>query len=149
MDIWKSKVLPKIKLVFVKSAGKKAAAAAELVKSFDESKVSPATHLGQAPHSAREVVDYGVLSIDPWSLPVVLLVHIQEGIDGEFQEKKADLQPKVVEIYESAPAPLKVRTLVLIMCVRTSAMSLYSTSSTYVRHFVLRTYACQISDLAS
>ena len=40
MDIWKSKVLPKIKLVFVKSAGKKAAAAAELVKSFDESKVS-------------------------------------------------------------------------------------------------------------
>lgn len=38
---------------------------------------------------------------------------IQEGIDGEFQEKKADLQPKVVEIYESAPAPLKVRTLVL------------------------------------
>lgn len=69
MDIWKSKVLPKIKLVFVKSAGKKAAAAAELVKSFDESK---------------------------------------EGIDGEFQEKKADLQPKVVEIYESAPAPLKV-----------------------------------------
>ncbi|CAD6251069.1 unnamed protein product [Miscanthus lutarioriparius] len=69
MDIWKSKVLPKIKLVFVKSAGKKAAAAAELVKSFDESK---------------------------------------EGINGEFQEKKADLQPKVVEIYESAPAPLKV-----------------------------------------
>lgn len=69
MDIWKSKVLPKIKLVFVKSGGKKAAAAAELVKSFDESK---------------------------------------EGIDGEFQEKKADLQPKVVEIYESAPAPLKV-----------------------------------------
>lgn len=40
MDIWKSKVLPKIKLVFVKSGGKKAAAAAELVKSFDESKVS-------------------------------------------------------------------------------------------------------------
>ncbi|KAG0532784.1 hypothetical protein BDA96_04G136900 [Sorghum bicolor] len=69
MDIWKSKVLPKIKLVFVKSAGKKAAAAAELVKSFDESK---------------------------------------EGINGEFQEKKADLLPKVVEIYESAPAPLKV-----------------------------------------
>jgi len=33
---------------------------------------------------------------------------IQEGINGEFQEKKADLQPKVVEIYESAPAPLKV-----------------------------------------
>lgn len=35
---------------------------------------------------------------------------LQEGINGEFQEKKADLQPKVVEIYESAPAPLKVRT---------------------------------------
>jgi len=69
MDIWKSKVLPKIKLVFAKSAGKKAAAAAELVKSFDESK---------------------------------------EGINGQFEEKKADLQPKVVEIYESVPAPLKV-----------------------------------------
>ncbi|KAG2657863.1 hypothetical protein PVAP13_1KG138800 [Panicum virgatum] len=68
MDIWKSKVLPKIKLVFAKSGGKKAAAAAELVKSFDESK----------------------------------------GINGEFEEKKADLQPKVVEIYESVPAPLKV-----------------------------------------
>ncbi|KAG2657861.1 hypothetical protein PVAP13_1KG138800 [Panicum virgatum] len=68
MDIWKSKVLPKIKLVFAKSGGKKAAAAAELVKSFDESK---------------------------------------EGINGEFEEKKADLQPKVVEIYESVPAPLK------------------------------------------
>ncbi|CAN6237874.1 unnamed protein product [Urochloa humidicola] len=68
MDVWK-KVLPKIKLVFAKSGGKKAAAAAELVKSFDESK---------------------------------------EGINGEFEEKKADLQPKVVEIYESAPAPLKV-----------------------------------------
>lgn len=69
MDIWKSKVLPKIKLVFAKSGGKKAAAAAELLKSFDESK---------------------------------------EGINGEFEEKKEDLQPKVVEIYESAPAPLKV-----------------------------------------
>ncbi|KAF8668059.1 hypothetical protein HU200_052465 [Digitaria exilis] len=69
MDTWKSKVLPKIKLIFAKSTGKKAAAAAELVKAFDESK---------------------------------------EGIKGEFEEKKADLQPKVVEIYESAPAPLKV-----------------------------------------
>ncbi|CAN6231309.1 unnamed protein product [Urochloa humidicola] len=68
MDVWK-KVLPKIKQVFAKSGGKKAAAAAELVKSFDESK---------------------------------------EGINGEFEEKKADLQPKVVEIYESVPAPLKV-----------------------------------------
>ncbi|KAF8721699.1 hypothetical protein HU200_022871 [Digitaria exilis] len=69
MDTWKSKVLPKIKLIFAKSTGKKAAAAAELVKAFDESK---------------------------------------EGINGEFEEKKADLQPKVVEIYESVPAPLKV-----------------------------------------
>ncbi|CAN6243979.1 unnamed protein product [Urochloa humidicola] len=68
MDVWK-KVLPKIKQVFAKSGGKKAAAAAELVKSFDESK---------------------------------------EGINGEFEQKKADLQPKVVEIYESVPAPLKV-----------------------------------------
>lgn len=69
MDIWKSKVLPKIKLILVKTGGKKAAAAAEIVKSWDESK---------------------------------------EGINGEFEEKKAELQPKVVEIYESVPAPLKV-----------------------------------------
>ncbi|KAG8058725.1 hypothetical protein GUJ93_ZPchr0002g26452 [Zizania palustris] len=33
---------------------------------------------------------------------------MQEGINGEFEEKKAGLQPKVVEIYEAAPAPLKV-----------------------------------------
>jgi hypothetical protein len=39
MDYWKSKVLPKMKTVFAKSAGKKAAAATEIVKSFDESKV--------------------------------------------------------------------------------------------------------------
>lgn len=38
MDYWKSKVLPKIKVVFAKSGGKKAAAA-ELLKSFNESKV--------------------------------------------------------------------------------------------------------------
>uniref|UniRef100_A0A0D9VEW0 Plasma membrane-associated cation-binding protein 1 n=1 Tax=Leersia perrieri TaxID=77586 RepID=A0A0D9VEW0_9ORYZ len=69
MDYWKTKVLPKIKVVFAKGASAKKAAAAELIKSFDESK---------------------------------------EGINGEFEEKKADLQPKVVEIYESAPAPLKV-----------------------------------------
>ena len=51
MDIWKSKVLPKIKLVFVKSAGKKAAAAAELVKSFDESKVVPSRLIRSPPPS--------------------------------------------------------------------------------------------------
>uniref|UniRef100_A0A0E0ILY3 Uncharacterized protein n=1 Tax=Oryza nivara TaxID=4536 RepID=A0A0E0ILY3_ORYNI len=69
MDYWKTKVLPKIKVVFAKGGNAKKAAAAELIKSFDESK---------------------------------------EGINGEFEEKKADLQPKVVEIYEAAPAPLKV-----------------------------------------
>ncbi|KAG8070476.1 hypothetical protein GUJ93_ZPchr0006g45107 [Zizania palustris] len=71
MDYWKSKVLPKIKVVFAKGGvgGGKKAATAELLKSFDESK---------------------------------------EGINGEFDEKKAGLQPKVVEIYEAAPAPLKV-----------------------------------------
>ena len=39
---------------------------------------------------------------------------MQEGINGEFEEKKADLQPKVVEIYESVPAPLKVQTFKLL-----------------------------------
>jgi len=41
-------------------------------------------------------------------------VHVQEGINGQFEEKKADLQPKVVEIYESVPAPLKVQTFKLL-----------------------------------
>ena len=39
---------------------------------------------------------------------------MQEGINGQFEEKKADLQPKVVEIYESVPAPLKVQTFKLL-----------------------------------
>uniref|UniRef100_A0ACD5YPU7 Uncharacterized protein n=1 Tax=Avena sativa TaxID=4498 RepID=A0ACD5YPU7_AVESA len=69
MDYWKSKVLPKMKTVFAKSASKKDASAAELVKAFNESR---------------------------------------DGINGEFEEKKADLQPKVVEIYESATAAVKV-----------------------------------------
>ncbi|XP_040377056.1 plasma membrane-associated cation-binding protein 1-like [Oryza brachyantha] len=69
MDYWKTKVLPKIKVVFAKGGAAKKAAAGEIIKSFDESK---------------------------------------EGINGEFEEKKAGLQPKVVEIYEAAPAPLKV-----------------------------------------
>ncbi|GJN19590.1 hypothetical protein PR202_gb06879 [Eleusine coracana subsp. coracana] len=69
MDYWKSKVLPKMRLIFVKTGGKKAAAATEVIKALDESK---------------------------------------EGINGEFEEKKADLQPKVVEIYESVPAPVKI-----------------------------------------
>ncbi|GJM90884.1 hypothetical protein PR202_ga07207 [Eleusine coracana subsp. coracana] len=69
MDYWKSKVLPKMRLIFVKTGGKKAAAATEVIKALDESK---------------------------------------EGINGEFEEKKADLQPKVIEIYESVPAPVKI-----------------------------------------
>ena len=114
MDIWKSKVLPKIKLVFVKSAGKKAAAAAELLKSFDESKVSvrafaftfacmPLPRLIYSPPSTCHLGDV-----------CASLLCIQEGINGEFQEKKADLLPKVVEIYESAPAPLKVTIIIYI-----------------------------------
>ena len=39
MDYWKTKVLPKIKVVFAKGGNAKKAAAAELIKSFDESKV--------------------------------------------------------------------------------------------------------------
>lgn len=39
MGYWKSKVLPKIKKVFEKNGSAKKAAAAEAVKSFDESKV--------------------------------------------------------------------------------------------------------------
>jgi len=40
--------------------------------------------------------------------------HVQEGINGQFEEKKADFQPKVVEIYESVPAPLKVQTCIIV-----------------------------------
>lgn len=42
---------------------------------------------------------------------MIVVVVVQEGINGEFEEKKADLQPKVVEIYEAAPAPLKVNII--------------------------------------
>ncbi|XP_058095390.1 plasma membrane-associated cation-binding protein 1 [Magnolia sinica] len=66
MGYWKSKVLPKIKKVFEKNGGKKAAA--EACKTFDDSK---------------------------------------EAIDKEFEEKKTDLQPKVIEIYEASSTNIK------------------------------------------
>ncbi|GKV45719.1 hypothetical protein SLEP1_g52775 [Rubroshorea leprosula] len=68
MGYWKSKVLPKIKKVFETGASKKAAAAAEVSKSFDESK---------------------------------------EAINKEVEDKKTELQPKVVEVYEASPAEIK------------------------------------------
>ncbi|GAB4829499.1 Plasma membrane-associated cation-binding protein 1 [Ancistrocladus abbreviatus] len=68
MDYWKTKVLPKIQKVFGKDASKKAAAAAEACKSFDDSK---------------------------------------EEINKEFEEKKAELQPKVIEIYEASSTEIK------------------------------------------
>ena len=40
MGYWKTKVLPKIQKVFGKDNAKKAAAAAEACKSFDETKVT-------------------------------------------------------------------------------------------------------------
>ncbi|KAL3523219.1 hypothetical protein ACH5RR_016053 [Cinchona calisaya] len=67
MNIWKEKVLPKIKKVFEKNPGKKAAIA-EVVKAFEESK---------------------------------------EQYSTEFEQKKTDLQSKVVEIYETALAEVK------------------------------------------
>jgi len=67
MGYWTSKVLPKIKKVFDKNGTKKAAAA-EAIKSFDDSK---------------------------------------EDINKEFEEKKAELQPKVIEIYEASSTEIK------------------------------------------
>ncbi|KAA8537154.1 hypothetical protein F0562_029620 [Nyssa sinensis] len=68
MGYWKSKVLPTIKKVFEKNGTKKAAAAAEVCKSFDASK---------------------------------------EEYSKEFEEKKNELQPKVVEIYEASSVEIK------------------------------------------
>ncbi|KAH7544848.1 hypothetical protein FEM48_Zijuj01G0029600 [Ziziphus jujuba var. spinosa] len=68
MGYWKSKVLPKIKKVFEKNGSAKKAAAAEAIKSFDESK---------------------------------------EEINKQFEDKKTDLQPKVVEIYEASSVEIK------------------------------------------
>ncbi|XP_042474283.1 plasma membrane-associated cation-binding protein 1-like [Zingiber officinale] len=65
-SIWKSKVLPRFANVFGNS--KKKTAAAEAVKSFDDSK---------------------------------------EEFAKEFEEKKTELQPKVIEIYEASPPPIK------------------------------------------
>lgn len=67
MGYWKSKVLPKIKKVFDKNGPKKAAAA-EAVKSFDDSK---------------------------------------EEINKQIEEKKDELQPKVLEIYEASSTEIK------------------------------------------
>ncbi|KAF3450113.1 hypothetical protein FNV43_RR06193 [Rhamnella rubrinervis] len=68
MGYWKSKVLPKIKKVFEKNGTAKKAAAAEAIKSFDESK---------------------------------------EEINKQFEEKKSELQPKVVEVYEASSTQIK------------------------------------------
>ncbi|THG04193.1 hypothetical protein TEA_018833 [Camellia sinensis var. sinensis] len=67
MDYWKTKVLPKIKKVFDKNSTKKAAAA-EVCKTFDDSK---------------------------------------EEYSKEFEEKKTELQPKVIEIYEASSTEIK------------------------------------------
>lgn len=67
-----------------------------------------------------------------WVTFVLDCLCIQEGINGEFQEKKADLQPKVVEIYESAPAPLKVIIYILLLCFSVPLQH------KYIRRFVLQ-----------
>ncbi|XP_027089181.1 plasma membrane-associated cation-binding protein 1 [Coffea arabica] len=64
---WKEKVLPKIKKVFEKNGTKKAAAA-EVIKAFEESK---------------------------------------EQYTTEFEGKKTELEPKVVEVYEASPSEVK------------------------------------------
>ncbi|KAK8970359.1 Plasma membrane-associated cation-binding protein 1 [Platanthera guangdongensis] len=67
MGFWKTKVLPKIRLVFeIKNGSKKAAA--EASKSFDDSK---------------------------------------EAINKELEEKKVELQPKVLGVYEASSADIK------------------------------------------
>ncbi|CAO2824192.1 unnamed protein product [Amaranthus hypochondriacus] len=71
MGYWKTKVLPKIQKVFGKDVAKKAAAAGEACKSFNDSK---------------------------------------DEVSKEFEEKKAELQPKVVEIYEKSET--EIQTLV-------------------------------------
>ncbi|NP_001266013.1 plasma membrane-associated cation-binding protein 1-like [Cicer arietinum] len=68
MGYWKSKVLPKIKKVFVSESSTKKAAAAEVSKSFDESK---------------------------------------EVYNKEFEEKKTELQPKVLVVYEALSTQIK------------------------------------------
>jgi len=67
MGYWTTKVLPKIKKVFEKNSTKKTAAA-EVSKTFDESK---------------------------------------EGINKEFEEKKTELQTKVLAVYEASSTEIK------------------------------------------
>ncbi|RRT69905.1 hypothetical protein B296_00002749 [Ensete ventricosum] len=90
VNYWKSKVLPKIKKVFDRN-GKKAAAA-EACKSFDDSKVG----------SYCFFFFFFFLLTTAWVL-------VQEDITKELEEKKVDLQPKVVEIYEASAVTIKVR----------------------------------------
>ena len=105
MGYSKSKVLAKIKKVFDKTGAKKAAAA-EACKSFGDSKVSFIAIIFSISFLLQTSMQKIVKSTGNLLLSVCWLVQVE--IDKELEEKKTELQPKVVEIYEAAPAEIKV-----------------------------------------
>ena len=122
MGYWKSKVLPKIKKVFEKNGTKKSAAAAEACKSFDESKVcylkSTSFYLQTKKKKKKNLKTffdvfihaYVKNSLKKGSYCCLICVYlVQEQITKEFEEKKTELQPKVLEIYEASSVEIKVR----------------------------------------
>lgn len=98
MGYWKSTVVPKFKKLFEKNSIKKAAAA-EACKAFDESKVRRRFY---------------IYRITVWLFVFYIceliseLKRAQEDYSKEFEAKKAELEAKVLEIYEAASAEVKV-----------------------------------------
>lgn len=107
MGYWKSKVLPKIKKVF-ETKGPKKTAAAEACKSFDASKVG-SWFLLSILSLIFFIIYTLLLFMCFYSSFFFLLSLTQEAINKEFEEKKTELQSKVVEIYEASSTEIKVR----------------------------------------
>lgn len=104
MGYWKSKLLPKIKKVFEKNGSKKAAA--EACKSFDDSKVGFCF-----PYFSSIGLFFFFLYMFSFCISSLWLppsVGIKEVISKELEEKKTELQPKVVEVYEASSTEIKV-----------------------------------------
>ena len=109
-------MLPKIKKVF-DTTGPKKAAAAEATKSFDESKVYVVS-ISSKLYSIKTIFFLYVIN-DIWKyflLNLSVLYNFQEEYSKEFEEKKADLQPKVVEIYEASSTEIKVHIISQTIC---------------------------------
>lgn len=86
-------MVPKFKKLFEKNNVKKGAAA-EACKTFDDAKVS--------------IYDFYWIFTKKKSIFKIIYMHMQEDYSKEFEEKKSELQAKVIEIYEASADEIKV-----------------------------------------